>query len=164
MGRINGVEIQRCLDEYPLQGKGAEYFICGPGAMIDAVEAALKDQGVAASNIHSERFVNAAEAAAASSGNGEAGAGTVQVQLRGEQINLEVPAGKTILQSLLDAKQDAPYSCMAGACSTCMAKVKQGSVKMDVCYALDDDEVAQGYILACQAHPEGDGVEITFDV
>ncbi len=166
VGRINGVEIQRCLDENPLQGKGAEYFICGPGAMIDAVEAALKDQGVDAVNIHSERFVNAAEAAAAKASDASAGGGaaTVKVQLRGEQISVEVPADKTILESLTAAKYDAPYSCMSGACSTCMAKVKQGSVKMDVCYALDDDEIAQGYILACQAHPEGDGVEITFDV
>lgn len=163
IGRINAVELQRFLDECPQEGKGAEYFICGPGAMIDSVEAALKDQGVDAKSIHSERFVNAAEAAATAA-KSSGGSGTVQVQLRGEQVSIEVPEGKTILQTLLDAKHDAPYSCMSGACSTCMAKVKNGSVKMDACYALDDDEVTDGYILACQAHPDSDGVEITFDV
>lgn len=86
------------------------------------------------------------------------------VTLRGDRFELDVPAGKTILEAMLNAKRDAPYSCMAGACSTCMAKVTQGSVKMDVCYALDDDEVASGYILACQAHPGSEGVELTFDV
>lgn len=164
VGRINAVEMQRFLDECPLQGKSAEYFICGPGQMIDDVEAALKDQGIDTKKIHSERFVNAAEAAAAAESAAPGAAGTVKVQLRGEQVNIEVPAGKTILQALLDEKHDAPYSCMAGACSTCMAKVKQGSVKMDVCYALDDDEVADGYILACQSHPESGDVEISFDV
>lgn len=164
VGRINAVELQRFLDECPQQGKGAEYFICGPGAMIDDVEAALKDQGIDPKNIHSERFVNAAEAAAAATQSSAGGAGTVKVQLRGEQLEIAVPEGKSILQALLDEKHDAPYSCMAGACSTCMAKVKQGSVKMDVCYALDDDEVADGYILACQSHPDSPDVDITFDV
>jgi ring-1,2-phenylacetyl-CoA epoxidase subunit PaaE len=61
-------------------------------------------------------------------------------------------------------KHNPPYSCLAGACSTCMAKLKEGSVRMDACYALDDDEVADGYILACQSHPTSDKVKITFDV
>lgn len=162
-GRISPLVIDTFLRECPVQGKGAEYFICGPGAMIDAVETSLTEQGISKKSIHSERFVNAAEVAAGKVMTA-GGAGTVKVQLRGENLTIKVPENKTILEALLDAKHDAPYSCMAGACSTCMAKVKSGSVKMDVCYALDDDEVANGYVLACQSHPDGQDVEISFDV
>ena len=61
-------------------------------------------------------------------------------------------------------KIEPPYSCTSGSCSTCMAKVKSGTVKMDACYALDDDEVEDGFILTCQAHLTSPEVEINFDI
>jgi ring-1,2-phenylacetyl-CoA epoxidase subunit PaaE len=86
------------------------------------------------------------------------------VHLKGERIELPVPDGATILDVLVKAKFEPPYSCTAGACSTCMAKVINGKVKMDACYALDDDEVKAGYILTCQAHPDSNVVELTYDM
>ena len=75
-----------------------------------------------------------------------------------------MPDGATILDVLVKAKMDPPYSCTAGACSTCMAKLINGKVKMEACYALDDDEVKAGYILTCQSHLETEVVELTYDM
>ncbi|MEL6356443.1 MAG: 2Fe-2S iron-sulfur cluster-binding protein, partial [Bacteroidota bacterium] len=65
---------------------------------------------------------------------------------------------------LLEAKANPPYSCLAGACSTCAAKVIKGGVKMEVCYALDDDEVADGMILTCQSHPTTEEVIVDYNL
>jgi ring-1,2-phenylacetyl-CoA epoxidase subunit PaaE len=162
-GRINAVEVDRFLELHDLKGSGAEYFVCGPGSMIDTVEAALQARGIETGQIHTERFVNAGEATPQTSTGGHAGA-QAKIKVRGEEITLTIPENKTILAAMLDAKYDAPYSCLAGACSTCMAKLTSGEVKMDACFALDDDEVADGYILACQSHPTTPEIEVDFDV
>lgn len=161
VGRITSKEVDRFLDKHPIKANEIESFICGPGEMIDTVEARLDAKSVNSKNIHTERFVTAEEATSVSK---NAGAGLVKVNLRGNTLEVNVAADKTILDALIDLKEDAPYSCMAGACSTCMAKVTKGKVSMDVCHALDDDEIKEGYILVCQAHPIGDDVELTFDV
>ncbi|MBK8347634.1 MAG: 2Fe-2S iron-sulfur cluster binding domain-containing protein [Saprospiraceae bacterium] len=69
-----------------------------------------------------------------------------------------------MLDILVKEKKDPPYSCTSGACSTCMAKVTEGEVTMDSCYALDDDEIAAGYILTCQSHPITQRVVLTYDM
>jgi ring-1,2-phenylacetyl-CoA epoxidase subunit PaaE len=84
--------------------------------------------------------------------------------LQGKKFEITVPPGATILDVLVKEKYDPPYSCTAGACSTCMAKLLSGKVNMEVCYALDDEEVKAGYVLTCQSHPETDVVELTYDM
>ncbi len=162
VGRIDARQVNTFLDEHPQRAKEAEYLICGPGNMIEAVEAALKSRGIDKKYIHTEHFSTAA-IDDADRIKGTDGA-QVKVTLNGQQIEVKVPAGKTILSTLLDNKYDPPYSCTSGACSTCMAKVTKGSVKMDVCYALDEEEVAEGYVLTCQSHPTSPEVEISYDV
>ncbi|HPG06841.1 MAG TPA: 2Fe-2S iron-sulfur cluster-binding protein [Saprospiraceae bacterium] len=84
--------------------------------------------------------------------------------LDGERIELDMPDNEKILYALLDEGYDPPFSCQAGSCSTCMAKLVDGKVSMDECYALTDEEVDAGYILTCQSRPLTDTVEVDYNV
>lgn len=161
-GRINAALLKEWLDENPPRHKQSEYLICGPGNMIETAEKALLVRGTDSRNIHREYF-SAPGSAAAEPMAGKAGARLIAT-LGNKRIETTVPKGKTLLFAVIDAGGDAPYSCTSGACATCMAKVLSGEVKMDACYALDESEVKQNYILTCQAHPVSDEVEITYDV
>ena len=81
----------------------------------------------------------------------------------GIEYKLDMLDDKTILELALENDIDAPYSCQGGICSTCLAKLNKGSVKMDNNQILTDDELEDGYILSCQARPTSDEVEVNFD-
>ncbi len=89
----------------------------------------------------------------------------VTVVIDQTETELEVPRdGVALLDAALDAGIDAPYSCKGGVCTSCKAKLIEGTVSMDANYALTDKEVNQGYILCCQSHPTSDVVKFTWDI
>jgi ring-1,2-phenylacetyl-CoA epoxidase subunit PaaE len=166
-GRITQRMANDFLDENLARGPESDciYFICGPGDLTETVKTALLGRGVDSKQIHTEHFVNAGHVPGEFAASGPAGSGKrVIVHLKGQKIELVVPPGATILDVLVKERFDPPYSCTAGACSTCMAKIISGKVNMEVCYALDDEEVKAGYILTCQSRPESDVVELTYDM
>lgn len=146
----------------------AAFFICGPGPMMDAAEAALIDNGVAKDRIHLERFTagrpSAALEAQMQALTKEAAGLTMLVTLDGRKrrVAFDAAAGN-ILDSARASGLPAPFACKAGVCATCRARVVSGEVEMAARYGLTDEEVAAGYVLTCQSVPKGDGVELDYD-
>lgn len=143
-------------------------FICGPQAMTETVRDQLKGNGMPAERIHFELFAaagssekrEAREAARATDG----AVSQVTVISDGRELSFELPRNSV---SVLDAGNaqgaELPYSCKAGVCSTCKCKVVEGEVEMDSNFALEDYEVAAGYVLSCQTFPISEKVILDFD-
>jgi ring-1,2-phenylacetyl-CoA epoxidase subunit PaaE len=144
----------------------SEWFICGPGPMMDAAEAALLDKGVAKERIHIERFTagrpSAALAAQMAALQEQATGLTLSVTLDGRTRKVEFTEAN-ILDSAREAGLPAPFACKAGVCATCRAKVTRGKVEMAARYGLTDEEIAAGYVLTCQSVPVGEGVAVDYD-
>lgn len=168
-GRIDAAKMQALFAHWLDASAVDTAFICGPEPMMLAIAAALREHGLADSQIKFELFASGqhgrAKARAVSAVAMAAGRGTeATVTLDGATRSFEMArAGQSILEAALEAKMDAPYSCKAGVCSTCRCKVLEGEVEMVVNHALEDYEVRAGYVLSCQALPLSDRVVVTYD-
>lgn len=160
-------KLRMFMTEYPPSGTKTKHLICGPYKMMDLVKDGLTSLGVASDDIMIEYFSSPDEPSSdnATTTPMPSAGGTKKIiaKIAGKTVEVELADGKTILDTLIDAGYDPPFSCTSGACSTCIAKVHNGAVTMDACYALDDEEVADGYILTCQAHPTTEVVELEFE-
>jgi ring-1,2-phenylacetyl-CoA epoxidase subunit PaaE len=143
-------------------------FLCGPEKMIFDVAAFLEEQGIKKDNIHFELFAAAGSGKNKSSTKEQAEdigpKSKISVRLDGRTFDFDLAfQGKSILDAALQQGADLPFACKGGVCCTCRAKLLEGQVKMDVNYALEKEEVEQGFILTCQSHPLTDKVVIDFD-
>ena len=172
-GRIDAAKVQQLIDTLLPAKSMDEVFVCGPEAMIDAVQGALTSAGVPAERIYSERFTSPtlenltpdARRAAVVQPDPEAPAGQVQltVLIDGKSHELAMRTDQHVLDVALSAGLDLPYSCKAGVCCTCRAKVLDGAVVMDKNFTLEADEMAQGFVLSCQARPTSDRLVVSYD-
>lgn len=139
---------------------GADVYVCGPGAFMDIVESTLLGAGASREQIHIERFTTAAEPprppASRSPGS------QVTVELDGRRETADHHPGATILQTARQVGMAPPFSCESGNCASCMAKVVEGAAEMHTNNALTDDEVADGWVLTCQAVPTTTSVSVVY--
>jgi ring-1,2-phenylacetyl-CoA epoxidase subunit PaaE len=160
----------RQLFKHWLRVEDVDYaFICGPEDMMHGVSAALQEAGMPSARIRIELFAPGAAQAARKPRRQAAGEPQhlteVTVIMDGNHASFTMDRDKeSILDAGLRAGLDMRYSCKGGVCSTCRCKVRAGQVDMDVNYALEDYEVARGFVLSCQSFPVTDKVVVDFDV
>ncbi|WP_303316543.1 ferredoxin--NADP reductase [Flavivirga abyssicola] len=138
------------------------FYLCGPEAMIHTVKDVLTDHGIDENRIHFELF----KAAKPSEINEEVvanGKTKTTIIVDDEEFSFEMPQKQTVLEAALDEDIDAPYSCQGGICSSCLARIKEGEATMAQNNILTENEVAEGLILTCQAHPTTPTLVVDYD-
>lgn len=158
--------ISKSIANYFLKNKYKDlqfdsFYLCGPEPMIDELKTTLSENGVAKENIHFELFTTSLEPVQTNSV--EDGNAVVTVTLDDEESTFIMPQSKSILDAVLEQNLDAPYSCQGGICSTCIARITEGSAKMRKNQILTDAEIAEGLILTCQAQPTTSVVKVDYD-
>lgn len=142
-------------------------FICGPEPMMLAIAESLKAHGLEPDQIKFELFSESQQGRLAKQEMAQRSEGQADTQvtviIEGAQRKFEMSKGQSVLEAALANGQDAPFSCKAGVCSTCMGKVIEGEVEMLSNHALEDYEVERGYVLTCQSYPLSDTLIIDYD-
>jgi ring-1,2-phenylacetyl-CoA epoxidase subunit PaaE len=172
-GRIDEAKLREFARHDLVVPEIDEFFVCGPGTMGEDLPRTLLALG-ARGRVHVEHFTPVADGGPAAVSAGAAGVAAVTaaagedaevtVVMDGRRRRFSMPrAGEVILDAALAAGLDLPFSCRAGVCSTCRAKLLAGTAEMENNVALEDWEVEAGYILCCQARPTSAALEISYD-
>ncbi|WP_063037538.1 ferredoxin--NADP reductase [Nocardia pseudovaccinii] len=141
---------------------GRELFVCGPAPFMDAVVTAADNLGM--DRVHVEKFVSiSGDPFAETEVEDTDDAAIVEVELDGATNEFAWPRNTVLLDVLLARGMAAPYSCREGACSACVCRVVDGEVKLLRNEVLERADLADGYVLACQAVPVTDAVRVTYE-
>jgi ring-1,2-phenylacetyl-CoA epoxidase subunit PaaE len=174
-GRIDAARVRQFAAALFEPTAVTEYFLCGPGDMMERVGATLRELGVDSARIHAEHFTiattgNAAQLAPAAPAQpaapqaAAADMAEVTILMDGRRRSFSMKMHEeTVLDAAARAGVELPFSCRAGVCSTCRTKVVRGEVAMAQNYALEDWELAQGYVLACQSSVKTPWLELDYD-
>lgn len=162
------IDKQKCENLYSAFLKSIaihEVYICGPEQMTLDIREMMLEKNIPQKNIHLELFGTSIKKEKLNTTK-ETHSFDSMIQLVLDGDEYEFPLNSNA-ENILDAAHktgiDLPYACKGGVCCTCKARVKKGSVTMDVNYGLDQDEIDAGYVLTCQSHPTTEKVIISFD-
>jgi ring-1,2-phenylacetyl-CoA epoxidase subunit PaaE len=174
-GRLDAARLHQFAASLFAAREVREYFLCGPGDMIEQLQGALTGLGVEGGRIHAEHFTTATTAEpqrppatlparAAPARPTVAGTAEVSILMDGRRRTFSMKMDdETVLDAAARAGIELPFSCRAGVCSTCRTKVVAGEVSMAQNYALEDWELEQGYVLACQSRVKTPTLELDYD-
>lgn len=166
-GRIDAEKCRALFNQWITIEDIDTAFICGPEQMMHEVSETLVALGMPKSAIKAELFAAAQQSArqqqrqasTASTGQCE-----VTVVIDGQHFSFSMEKDKeSVLDAGLRQGIEMRYACKGGVCSTCRCKVLDGKVDMDANYALEDYEIARGFVLSCQAFPATDTLQLDFD-
>jgi len=170
-GRINAGKCELIFKQIVPMAPDQEYLLCGPAPMIFEVRDWLLAQKVQEKKIHFELFSDPGQSGLVPDKTSNVKKETskekslVTIRLDGLSTDYEIPLeGPTILEAAIQGGADLPYACRAGVCASCRAKLVEGKVTMEQNYALAEEELEEGFILACQAHPASEKLVIDFDI
>ena len=164
-GRLDAPRLRKITDTLVQADTIDDWFLCGPFAMVAELREALVDEGVDGAHVHTELFhveTKPPERRTTQEVSGDGAEVTIILDGRRSTFRLkgdDVP----VIEAALEVRSDAPYACKGGVCGTCRAKLVEGTVEMDDNYALEPDEIDDGYVLTCQSHPTSDVVVLDYD-
>ena len=166
-GRIDAPKVSELLATLIPVASIDEAFICGPEAMIEATEQALRAAGLDKTRIRTERFATAGTPTPSPVRSAPAPAATAPIKfdvvLDGKTHHLGLQAQDKLLDVALAAGLDLPYSCKGGVCCTCRARVLEGKVEMEKNFTLEGWEIDKGFVLTCQARALTPKVVVSYD-
>lgn len=161
---VQGLPTIAQLGEFSRAWTHADCYVCGPEAFMECALGALRGTGVAPNRMHVERFVSLPDEEDATPPVEPKGSGEIQLEvaLDGEHHQLSCARGEPILDAMLRAGLKAPHSCQQGACGSCMCTLEAGEVHLRHNQVLDKNDLAQRWILACQAIADTPSVRVRF--
>jgi ring-1,2-phenylacetyl-CoA epoxidase subunit PaaE len=160
-GRVDGAKVRTLLQTVLDPDDIDEVFVCGPQEMSVAVRGALLEAGVDAHRVHVELFGTPTPPPPPPT-DPAAGDVRAKVVLHGLSRDVDIKPGETVLEAGRRGGLELPWSCEAGVCATCRAKV-EGDVDMAVNHSLEPWELAAGYRLTCQSRPRGGDLVVDYD-
>lgn len=160
-GRIDKSAINFVLNTKHAALEFEKFYLCGPEEMINTVSNVLKEKNVRESAIKFELFTSSTQENPIK--ESLSGHSKITIMVDDEETSFEMSQKQSILDAALKQGIDAPYSCQGGICSSCLARVTEGSAEMKKNSILTDSEIAEGLILTCQAHPTTATIRVDYD-